>query len=129
MKCEQVQEQRTAWLDGELTPEAAARIETHLAECAACRQAGEEARAFREMANAWEMEGGEVWEAVRRQIEADDLRAILETIQSLRAEMRALRAEVTDLRHQLAERPSALPPPPPVLLPYTPKPEARLRLA
>jgi predicted anti-sigma-YlaC factor YlaD len=128
MTCEQVQEHMTAWLDGELTLEAAARIETHLAECADCRQACEEARALREMANAWEMEGGEVWEAVQRQIEADDRRVVLDTLQSLRAEIRALRAEVTDLRHQLAAHPPA-PPQPPVLLPYTPKPEARLRLA
>jgi anti-sigma factor RsiW len=38
LKCEEVQERLSAWLDGELPEEAMAAVEVHLAGCAFCRR-------------------------------------------------------------------------------------------
>lgn len=38
MKCPEVQDHLSAWLDGELPPEASARVDRHLEACDACRR-------------------------------------------------------------------------------------------
>src|ERR1041385_3913857 len=69
MNCRSVQNRLTALLDEELPKATAARIQAHLDTCQVCAQAWQEHLALHQLAAAWTVEGGEVWEAVRQEIE------------------------------------------------------------
>lgn len=68
MNCNQVRAALAALRDGELKPFAAAPIHAHLAGCSDCTRARSEFAAVADLANAWEVSGGDVWHAVSGQI-------------------------------------------------------------
>lgn len=106
MNCEKIQARLTALLDGELSERQAAEMQAHLAACPACARVREELAAAARLADTWEEAGGEVWEAVRQEIERVDAAALLEEMRGLSVEINALRTEMAELRRQLAARPS-----------------------
>lgn len=108
MTCDTLVSQLVALLDGELSPEAAAEAERHLAICAECVQVQAEIAGLREMASAWTVDAPDITGLVLSAVAADDQRLLLEEMQRLRAEMQELRAEVAALRRQLSSRSEAL---------------------
>jgi predicted anti-sigma-YlaC factor YlaD len=104
MRCEEVQTQLPALLDGELTSETTAIIEAHLAGCADCSAARDEIRAVLAMTQAWSVEGGEILAEVQQQIHQDAMHALLREMKQLRSEVEGLRAEVAELKSQAARR-------------------------
>ncbi|HLV80518.1 MAG TPA: zf-HC2 domain-containing protein [Chthonomonadaceae bacterium] len=106
MTCARAQARLTALLDAELTERMSARLRAHLAECADCKRHWNELAAAREMAQAWTVEGGEVWEAVRQEIAPGDFSALMAEMAALRAALQDVRAEVAALRRELAARPA-----------------------
>jgi len=135
--------------DGELSSEAAARLQAHLAECLDCARVCAALEAALQSADVWGVEGSDVWERVAREIArespvsamtdplasdfAEPLAGVLAELVALRKEMHNLRIEVQMLRAELAARqprsaPRAMPEARPPLLPYTAYPESRLRL-
>ena len=104
MTCDALPAQLTAWRDGELPPETAAALETHLTTCAACAEAQAKLAAVREMAAAWTVDAPDLTSRVLQTIDTDEPSLILTEMRALRAEMQALRAEVADLRRTLARR-------------------------
>ena len=104
MNCELIQSRMTALLDGELSPDAAADTERHLADCFACTQRRAELIAVKESASAWNMDAPDISARVMAAIAADDQHLLLNEIRLLRAEMAELRAEVAALRRQTARR-------------------------
>ncbi len=120
MNCRDVQSRLTALMDGELPEATAARIQAHLDTCATCAPIWQEHLALRQLTAAWTVEGGEVWEAIRQEIEPDTLGEILSEMQRMRSEIKALRTEVAALRAQVAARPVEEARGPSPLLPYAP---------
>jgi predicted anti-sigma-YlaC factor YlaD len=108
IRCDEVQTQGTALLDGELTPEAASAIEAHLAVCAACSESYHKMRTALELAKAWQVEGGDVLVAVQQQITQDEMHSLRLEMKRLCGEVAALRAEVTELKRQEAHRSTAI---------------------
>ena len=118
MNCADVLDQMTAFMDGELPAAITERIKAHLDSCVNCAQVEKEHQALYHLADRWTVEGSDVWEATRRQIEEEDLLDLRRELQKLRAEMRALQAEVSMLRIQVAEQKERQGPSP--MLPYAP---------
>jgi predicted anti-sigma-YlaC factor YlaD len=104
MICEEVQTQLPALLDGELTPETAVVIGTHLAGCARCSEARDEISAVLEMTKAWNVEGGDVLAGVQQQIIRDEMHSLLLEMKRLRGEVDSLRTEVAELKSRAARR-------------------------
>ena len=104
MTCDSFFTQLTALLDGELSPEAAAEAERHLAACRECAEARAVIAEMRGMTNAWTLDAPDITERVMSAVALDDPRLLLEGMQHLRTEMQALRAEVAALRRQLSAR-------------------------
>ena len=104
MRCEEVQTQLLALLDGELTSETAAAIEAHLAGCARCSEARAEISAVLEMTQAWNVEGGDVLAGVQQQIQQDAMHSLLLEMKRLRGEVDSLRTEVAELKSREARR-------------------------
>ncbi len=104
MTCDTFFSQLTALLDGELSPEAAAEAERHLAACRECAQEWAVIAEMRGMTNIWTVDAPDITERVLSAVAADDQQRLLEEMQRLRAEMQELRAEVSALRRQLAAR-------------------------
>jgi predicted anti-sigma-YlaC factor YlaD len=102
MRCEEVQTQLSALLDGELTSETAAVIEGHLAGCMRCSEARNEISALLEMTTEWNIAGGDVLTPVRQQIQQDTLHALLLEMQRLRSEVDSLRTEFAELKSRAA---------------------------
>ena len=110
MKCGTALAKLAALIDGELTPADAAKIRAHLADCASCSEAADKSERLKQLAAAWTVEGSDVWEAVRAEIETPDVKGLIASIRALQAEVRTLRAEVAELREhgQWAKRGSDL---------------------
>lgn len=106
MTCDEANTRLTALIDGELAPAELALVEGHLRQCAACSRVQRELVQAGLLADAWSVEGGDVWENVRQET-SPDLTDLLAAIRSLQGDVQALRAEVADLRRQLAVRPTA----------------------
>ena len=104
MNCDLIQSRIIALLDGELSPDAAADTERHLADCPACNQRRAELVAVKEAASAWNMDAPDISVRVMSAIAADDQHLLLDEIRLLRTEMADLRAEVAALRRQTARR-------------------------
>lgn len=107
MTCDEADSRLTALVDGELPPADADRVEDHLRHCAACSQARSALARVGRLADAWYVEGGDVWEDIRQEIVAPDLTDLLDAMRSLQGDIQALRTEVADLRRQVAARPSS----------------------
>lgn len=124
MNCSTVRTRLTALLDAELSTRVAARMQAHLETCPECAQALEEERLLRTHADAWSVEGGDIWAGVREEIRAesdrDALAEILAEMRRLQAEVRVLRGEVSSLCSQLAAHRQEGPASPSPLLPYAP---------
>ncbi len=129
MTCDTVRQRLNALLDDECSAREEAQMRVHLAACPQCAAEYEQLAATRQAANAWSMEGGEIWSALREQIEAPDLASVLEELRHLRAEVRSLRAEVATLRAQAADRSTPVLRSPSPLLPYTPSTARELHIA
>ena len=108
MNCDIVQSQLTALLDGELSPDAAADTEQHLAGCPGCSQARTDLAGIRRMASAWEVNTPDISARVMQAVAADDQHLLLDEIRLLRTEMAELRAEIAALRRRLLPRPETL---------------------
>jgi anti-sigma factor RsiW len=129
MTCDAVHRRLNALLDGECSADEAEQLTTHLAQCAACAVEYTQLTDLRQAANAWDVEGGDVWSALREQIETPDLTTVVEELRQLRAEVRSLRAEIAMLRTQAADKASPVLRSPSPLLPYTPTTTRELHIA
>jgi anti-sigma factor RsiW len=123
MNCRHVRARLTALLDQELSATVVACMEAHLAACPSCAQAREEQQILRRLVSAWTVEDGEVWDAVRQQIEPAEPNALGEVLAEMRrlqSEVKALRTEVAELRVQVATRQAEESRRPSPMLPYPP---------
>ena len=104
MNCKTVRTRLTALLDAELSARVVAQVRPHLESCPDCVRALEEERLLRTQAAAWSVESGDVWEAVREEIQREAHAEILTEVRRLQADILALRGEVALLRAQLTVR-------------------------
>ncbi len=104
MTCDVLQVQLTAWQDGELPPETAAKIEAHLASCTQCTQSLAELSAVGEKADVWTVDAPDLTERILSAVDQNEQILLLDEIRALRGEMQALRVEVSDLRRRLSRR-------------------------
>ena len=108
MNCQQARDHLSALIDGELTEAAVRRVREHLAQCVACQDQQAAVRALRETVRIWQVEDGDIWEDLRREIEQPDLAALLDEVRQLHAELKAVRTEVALLRREITA-PSGVP--------------------
>lgn len=105
MTCDAIQSQLTALRDGELLPETAAELNSHLQVCPGCARAWDELARVPERAAAWTLDAPDITRRVMQAVWDDDQSLILDEMRRLRAEMQDLRGEVAALRRQLGRRP------------------------
>jgi anti-sigma factor RsiW len=129
MTCDMARKRLNALLDDECPPDEAQQIRAHLETCPDCAADYADLLTTRRAADAWSVEGGEVWAVLRDQLEAPELASVLEELRQLRSEVRSLRVEVAQLRAQAAERASTPSRSPSPLLPYTPTTARELNIA
>lgn len=136
--CDLMELRLVALLDGELPPEEAALLESHLAECADCQARHRELQAVLGLADRWEIPPAPSVPTVVAH-EESLMGTLLAELRSLRDEVNGLRAEVAGLRQELRmeSRRNATPATttvtranlrtePATLLPYAPPVEADL---
>lgn len=117
MTCADAQAELTAFLDGELTGDAAAAVNQHLAACAACARTRDALAAATHLADVWQVQGADIQSAVLTQIALEDMAS---EMARLRAEVETLRAEVAALRRPVSA--------PGLLFPYAPPISAPLHI-
>ena len=127
MNCRTVLTRITALLDEALPAATASRVRAHLDTCPNCAQALQEQIALRKLTAVWSVEGDDVWEAVRAEIEPDAFAELRAEMQRLRGEVKALHTEVALLRAQVAASPTPGVRRPSPMLPY-PQPTASTRI-
>jgi anti-sigma factor RsiW len=104
MTCDICRSHLTALADGELSPEAAAEAERHLASCPDCAQTRAGLAALGKMAEAWVVDAPDIAGRVMQAAASDDQSLLLDEMRRLRTEMQDLRAEVAALRRQFGRR-------------------------
>ena len=123
MNCPETQTLLVARRDGELSPEIAALVQAHLAQCAICSAEAQQIEAVIADTDRWRIpnkDADTIWAGVEAKITAPDLTDVLNELRQIRQEMELMRVEVADLRRQIAIRPSAARPTSSRLFPFAP---------
>jgi len=113
MNCYQTRLRLALHLDCELPQGEREKIEEHLSGCAVCRKELEALRSTARMADAWKVEGADLWQGIAAAM--DDEPEVVNTVEAqapaviallleMQQEIRELKSEVFALRSELSSR-------------------------